>query len=337
MLKSVEILRDNLRDHPAAQAWRAIEPERVEPGMIAVIKQWKNHYKSAIYRLAGVGPGGLAVIAKRCLVQTAAVERLIYEEFLPRLPLPTLGYYGSVDAPDGESCWLFLEEAGGDLYSPQNNAHRALAARWLAAVHNTGRHLDWETRLPDRGPKHYWQLLQSCRARVREHFTNPNLPVEGAAVLQTVAEQCDVLEEHWNELEETCHGMPRTLVHGDFGNKNVRVRPSARGLELLVFDWEFAGWGVPSTDLAQESRTISPDLGVYRSCLEGWPMMEDEGRIQQLAAYGRCFRLLDSMWWESFALRFGRPECLIEPIVCLKVFAERLARAFRAAGWRPYD
>src|SRR5207247_403942 len=158
------------------QAWRAIEPERVEPGMIAVIKQSKNHYQSAMYRLAGVGPGGLAVIAKRCLVQTAAVERLIYEEFLSRMPLPTLGYYGSVDAPDGESCWLFLEEADGDLYSPQNNAHRALAARWLAAVHNTGRHLDWETRLPDRGPKHYWQLLQSCRARVRAHFTNHNLP-----------------------------------------------------------------------------------------------------------------------------------------------------------------
>jgi aminoglycoside phosphotransferase (APT) family kinase protein len=224
------------------------------------------------------------------------------------------------------------------LYSPQNNEHRALAARWLAAVHNAGQHLGWETRLPDRGPRYYLQLLQSCRAKVREHFTNAHLPSGGAAVLQTVAEQCDVLEAHWNELEEICYGMPRTLVHGDFVNKNVRVRRSAQGPELLVFDWEFAGWGVPSTDLAQETgRTISPDLGVYRSCLDGWRMMEDGGRIQRLAEYGRFFRLVDTMWWESLGLTFGRADCLIEPIVCLKIYAERMTRAFSAAGWRPYD
>ena len=51
MLKSVEILRDNLRDHPAAQAWRAIEPERVEP---------HGHGLIVSGTLAIRGPGGLS-------------------------------------------------------------------------------------------------------------------------------------------------------------------------------------------------------------------------------------------------------------------------------------
>lgn len=337
MAKIVEILFQNLREHPAAQAWRALEPERAEPDMIAVIKQWKNHFKSAVYRLAGVGPGGRAVIAKRCPPRTASVERLIYGEFLPRLAgsLPTVGYYGTVDAPDGESCWLFLEEAGGDRYSPQNPEHRALAARWLAAVHNTGRPLAWEARLPNRGPDHYLQLLRSCRDKMREHVANPDLPADGAAVLQTVAGQLDILEAHWSHVEGVCCAMPSTVVHGDFVKKNMRVRRSGRGLELLVFDWEFTGWGVPSTDLAQETgRTASPDLAVYHSCLEDRPRKYDERRIQRLAACGKFFRLVDTIYWESFALAFGPPENLILPVACLKIYAQRMDEALQEAEWR---
>ena len=58
MAKYVEILRDNLEEHAAVQAWRATAPEPVAPEMVAVLKGWKRHHKSGVYRLAGVGPGG---------------------------------------------------------------------------------------------------------------------------------------------------------------------------------------------------------------------------------------------------------------------------------------
>jgi hypothetical protein len=338
MARTIEIVRDNLREHPAVQAWRALEPERVEPQMIAVFKTWKRKKKSGVYRLAGVGPGGSAVVAKRCLVKTAAVERAIYEEFLPRLPLPTLGYYGCVEDADGQSWWLFLEEATGDLYSPLNPEHRALAARWLAAVHNAGLRQEWRRRLPDRSPEQYLQLLQSCRVKAREHLTDATLSPDGAAVLSMVLKQCDVLEAHWSELEKICEGLPRMVVHGDFVTKNVRVRPSAHGPLLLVFDWEFASWGVPSTDLAQfVAQTIRPDLAVYHSCLEGWPEIGDYRRILRLAEWGSCLRLLDDMKWTSSGMRLGWPAATSKPIACLAIYTRLMDQVLSAAGWTTHD
>src|SRR5262245_12825467 len=179
MSRTVEILRENLLEHPAVLAWSATAPERVEPESIAVIKPWKRNevfgtFKSGVYRLEGVGPGGSAVIAKVCPLHTAKVERLMYEEFLPRLALPSLRRYGAVDAPDGQSWWLFLEEATGEMYSPLNPEHRALAARWLAAVHRVGCE-DLKTRLPARGPEQHLQMLRSVSAKVHEHLDNPSL------------------------------------------------------------------------------------------------------------------------------------------------------------------
>src|SRR5207247_1878967 len=82
-----------------------------------------------------VGPGGAVSIAKRCPAATAKVERMIYEEFLARVPVPSLHCHGFLEEPDSELCWLFLEEAPGVMYSPQRGDHRALAARWLGTVH----------------------------------------------------------------------------------------------------------------------------------------------------------------------------------------------------------
>ena len=333
MARTPEILREDLREHPAVQAWRTTGPRRFEPEMIAVLKPWKRKKKSGVYRLAGVGPGGSPVIAKRCLIRTAAVERAIYEKFLPGLPLPTLGYYGCVEDADGLSWWLFLEEASGDRYSPLNREHRALAARWLATVHDAGVDQGWEKRLPERSPERYLQILRTCRAKAREHVPDPTLPAECAAVLATVSEQCDVLEAHWHELEKTFEGLPRTLLHGDFVAKNVRVRPGVRPA-LQVFDWEFAGWGVPSTDLAQFiADSVSPDLAVYRSCVERWPGIAEDGRVLKLAECGSFFRMLDDMAWDCSSLRLGRPEASSNPIACLAIYSRRMAQALSAAGW----
>src|SRR5437867_2073874 len=91
-----ETLPERLSEHRAVKAWAALNPERVEPKEIEILKL-KN--KSAVYRLVGVGEEGSSIVAKRCRAVTASVERMIYEEFLPLLPLPSLRYYGHLDEP----------------------------------------------------------------------------------------------------------------------------------------------------------------------------------------------------------------------------------------------
>src|SRR5437867_2175965 len=151
-----ETVTDNLLDHPAVRAWAALKPVRVEPDGIEILKL-KN--KSAVYRLVGVSEGGSSVVAKRCRTATASVERMMYEEFLPRLPLPALRYHGRVDEAGGEFCWLFLENAGGLEYASRDGEHRALAARWLAAIQTAAVTAGLEGRLPVRDADYYLKLL----------------------------------------------------------------------------------------------------------------------------------------------------------------------------------
>jgi thiamine kinase-like enzyme len=329
--KFKEVLPANLAEHRAVKAWRQVASESFEPQRIDILKLKR---KSAVYRLTGAGENGSTVIAKRCPLHTAAIERLIYEEFLPRLPLTSLRYYGSVEELDGEFSWLFMEEATGEMYSPLNAEHRVLAGRWLAAVHTAGRRHLWKGRLPARGPEQHLPMLRSCRAKVLEHLHNPSLSSDGAAVLHTVSEQCETLETHWPEVEAFCREVSHTLIHGDFVVKNLRVRSSAGGPELLVYDWEFAGWGEPFIDLAQfTGRVASPDLAIYRSCVEGSPNIGDEAQVQRWAECGRLFRLVDIMYWTSLDLLEGPPKFLAGPLRNFTMYSQRLAGALSAAGW----
>src|SRR5437762_9981418 len=72
-----EVLPADLAEHRAVKAWSRLEPERIEPDTIVVLRLTKE--KSAVYRMTGVGPNGGAIVAKRCRTTTASVERIIYE------------------------------------------------------------------------------------------------------------------------------------------------------------------------------------------------------------------------------------------------------------------
>jgi hypothetical protein len=85
-------------EHPAARAWREIQPERAAPGSIAVLRR-ERRKKRSVYRLDGVGLAGSAVIAKRIWRPTALVERRVYEDILTRLPIPVLHCYEFVEEP----------------------------------------------------------------------------------------------------------------------------------------------------------------------------------------------------------------------------------------------
>ena len=327
-----ELLPERLTEHRAVRAWSRLESESSEPEGIQVLKTGK---KSAVYRLVGVGPKGASVIAKRCPLATGLLERMIYEEFLSALPLPALRYYGMVEEPDTGFCWAFLEDARGQEYSTRNREHRELAGRWLGAIHQAAASAVFEhPLLPGRQPDHYLELLRASRTTLVCHLRNPALGEADRLALQTLASYCDVLEAHWSELEGACAGVPPTLVHGDFSMKNVRVATTAAGLALLVFDWEYAGWGVPASDLVQfMGRTLSPDLGTYRTTMNGLIAPLALPDIERLAECGKFFRLLDGVSWSVLLLVFDSYTFLAKPMSYLKSYEARFAGALRTAPW----
>ena len=303
-------------------------PSGVEPEAIAILKLTN---KSTVYRLAGVGPDGSAVVGKRCRAATARIESIIHQEFLAHLPLPALRCYGFVEEPDGEFCWLFLEEAVGQEYSPLDAEHRALAGRWLAAVHTAAIKCGLQRLLPVREPSHYLNLLQASINNFRQHLANPALRADDLETLRALVLHGEALVSRWSALEETCAGIPRALTHGDFVIKNVRVRSTQTGLALLVFDWEVASWGVPATDFAQFiGRTVSPDIHAYCSS-EGSPLGSDIRSIQKLAICGKFFRLIYAIHWATSLLEFKPYEFLAKPMSCLKRYESRAAEALIAS------
>ncbi len=323
---------ERLAEHPAVKAWAALNPARVEPDGIETLKL---RDKSAVYRLGGVGPDGSAVIAKRCRRPACLVERIIYERLFARQLVPALRWYGFLDEPDNVHSWLFLEDAGTGTYLPPCAEHRALAGRWLGTTHAAAaKEQGLELELPDRGPVHFLKRLQVSREELVRHFENPALREDGIRMLKALVGDLDVLEGHWSEVEKVCQDERRTIVHGDFVIKNVRVRTTVGSTSLLVFDWENAGWGVPCTDLAQlTDRTVSPDLDSYASALRGsWPRVSDV-RVRELAECGRFFRLLDEIGWESPLLTFGPYRFVVKPASRLRVYQVELHRALLAVGW----
>jgi hypothetical protein len=327
-----EVLRGGLTAHTAVQAWGRLEPHGVQAEAVEVLHLKP---KTAVYRLVGAGWDGSAVIAKRCRRTTAMVERMIYEECLPSLPIPGLTCYGFLEDPaDSEFCWLFLEDASEQKYSLQCAEHRASAGRWLATVHTSSIENAVVGRLPHRDVGHYLQLLRSSRAMVVRHLTNTALPPEDVATLRVIVSQLDLLESHWNEIEAFCSALPHSLVHGDFAIKNVRLRDDAAGLALLVFDWENAGWGLPAVDLCQfNGHTLSPDLETYSATREQRGNQLEFWKIRRLSQYGSIFRLLEDIWWQAPRMTYECYEYLEAPVSYLRVFAGRMAEAFQTVNW----
>ncbi len=329
-----EIICANLREHPAVKAWSRLLPRRVEPERIEILREKKG---SAIYRLEGVGLAGSAVIAKRCGQADAAVEQTIYEEVLPRLPITVIRYYGSVGDPDSMFGWLFLEDAGEEKYAPYLEEHRALAARWLGRMHTSAAHVSAADCLPDRGPGHYLEHLRSGRNKILRGLTNPELKADDVVVLENIVAQFEILESRWSQVEGFCEGLPRTIVHGDFTGKNLRVRAGPAGIAFLPFDWEMAGWGVPAADLAQSAQlrtggfSANPDIVTYWSVVQDhWPSL-DLPTIQRLANCGKAFRCLAAVDWKAQRLAYEGAEWVVSE---MRIYQAELADAIQAATWR---
>ncbi len=106
-------------------------------------------------------------------------------------------------------------------------------------------------------------------------------------------------------LQGACALAPRTLVRGDLAGKNARIRQRAAAKELVVFDWEMAGIGVPCVDLAQVTLgSLSPSLHCYQHEACGvWPSVSFD-YLKRLGAMGKVFRLLAALDWEARSLPY---------------------------------
>ncbi len=273
-----EVLTEGVREHPAVQAWLQIQSDSWEPSSLELLQ---GRRYSTVYRLNHVRQDGARVIAKRCRTATARI-------------------------------------AAGARYSPQLPHNRALAGRWLAKTQLAAMSAGLRSCFPDRGLGHYLRLLQACRAMLLHHLDGSAMSTEDATVFRNIAAHLDALESLWGELEEICDVMPRTLVHGDFVNKNLRVRDTATGDVLLVFDWEFTGWGVPAADLAQLiDRVASPDLNLYCSILNREYSHVHLRDVQAVAACGNLLRLVDQMSWTTVGQELVCPTQLVKALVLL--------------------
>jgi ABC-type multidrug transport system ATPase subunit len=334
---------EELSGHPAARAWRSLGG--AQPAHITVLKS-KRFRKRGVYRLERAGPEGAPVIAKICKRKTAEVESTIYEQLLPHLPMPSLGYYGTVPEGDGQHCWLFLADAGTERYSPIDPEHRRLAARWLAMVHLHATEFAREADLPDRGPRHYLVHLLNARDEITRHLRRRNVTNGDGLILADLLSRLELLESGWDEVTAFCDTLPRTLVHGDLVPKNLRIMRNGHGPGLAIFDWETAGLGSQAPDLSQllepersqlplqrESKRISrfsahPCLDTYRAVLGAAGAEPDAQTVAQSAAIGSLFRCLAGLDWTCSG---GTADWC--PIDDFRVYSGWLGNAMQTAGW----
>ena len=303
-----EILTEGLFEHPAVQAWLKVRSDSCEPDTLEVLQQRKY---SSVYRIHE--QDGTRVIAKKCRLTTARIEYLIYSELLPRAGVPALHCYGLLEEQEGDRCWLFLEDAAGARYSRQIAENRALAGRWLAEAHLITVPEDLRSCFPARELDYYLRLLHGSRAILLHQLDKNELPADDTAVFCRLIAHLDSLESLWGELEEICSLMPRSLVHGDFVDKNLRICDAATGPRLLVFDWEYAGWGVPAADLAQFiDRVASPDLSLYCSILRGKYSHLSLRDVQTVAACGNLLRMVDQLSWTTVGRVFVCSDSLVK-------------------------
>ena len=135
-----------------------------------------------------------------------------------------------------------------------------------------------------------------------------------AQVLRSFLGLCDRLEHNWHIIEAFCSQMPKTMVHGDLSLENFRTRINGNASELLIIDWEKAGFGVPAVDLSLV------DHEVYWAVVSShWPHL-DQGKIAQLQRFGRIFRTLVH-------------DIHRKPARKIKSFGRRLAKELEAVGF----
>jgi hypothetical protein len=236
------------------------------------------------------------VIAKRAARSELAHERSIYKEVLPWIGERAIRYLGW--AEEGEHAWLFIDDAPGAAYDPSAPTHRHAAAAWLASLHFGALAVEPTSPIRERGLDHYMASVSRVRVHLAAYSDDPRLSETDRAVVQELIRLCDVVDQHWNEFDERCAAMPRTLVHGDFSPQNVRILGEPPSLAVMVFDWEMSGRGFPGIDLARLALDERRDsLSVYRARASSLGHDLPGRYVWEAANLGLVLRIAASLDW----------------------------------------
>jgi hypothetical protein len=330
-----------LSSHPAVEAWLKLGPRQPTPTAVTPLKpQLAAGHKSGIYRLHGVTAGRASLIAKRSRSAAAAVERIIYQGLLPRLPLPTLQLHGTVAEPGGDFDWLFLEDAGDESYRKEDYGR---VVEWLGRLQTAATPLAGTVPLPEHGPGRYLAHLQAARREILANHGMAHLTERDREMLGQLVSMLETLDRRWADVERACRAMPVTLVHGDFVRKNLRTRPddTCGEFQFFALDWETAGWGIPAADLAGLATYLAPqdpaeagadDDVVDRYVATVAPCWRCTRRhVETWANLGALFRLLASIEWACYSLPY--PPALKARAQMVK-YERSFAGIVKRLGWR---
>jgi hypothetical protein len=302
--------------HPAAEAWARLG-NTTRPARIEIIKEKKT---SAVYRLIGVDNGADVIVKRRsrAAAHGLRVEQTLYDEILPYMGVACLRSLGLIDGPDDGS-WLFTEDAGPLRYSPESPLERRALGSWLGVLHTQGTVIASAVELPDRGPEVFRAYLADGTATILQHLGNAALYDDERSTLHEVLRLLDIVDARWSDIEEFCAALPRVLVHGDLIARNVCVRVQDGTPQIMPIDWEKAGWGIASIDLAQSplpSKQFAGNADPEAYCAairHVWPHLKAD-MFRHSAWYATIFRCLAAVHWDAPYLRLSWPHRTMKKI-----------------------
>lgn len=311
-------------DHPAVEAWRRLVDHAAAVRGIETLKP--AHRKSAVYRVTWAGEGEGSLVAKRAPVSVVRHEARVYA-LLERLeiPAPRLRAVSADGDADGETRWIFLEDAGDVGLDTGDIGHRRLAGSWLGTLHRVAAAPSAHMALPDRSDLHYRATLERARGAIARGRDHPRVDDAGSARLTRLDAGLGRLEELWSVVRTGARSLPSTLVHGDFVGKNVRVRTGdvTGAARLLALDWETSGYGSPAVDLEHV------DLEAYADAYGRDALTASS--LDHAARSGRAFRLVLEIEWASRALDTPWPDATMHRYLpTYERWLDRLLRAFEA-------
>jgi hypothetical protein len=320
MNEDFQDIQNDLQSHPAVHAWIQLLPKQKLPKRVEIIRETHTS-KSSVYRLIEAGHRGSSVIAKRCQTELARLDRTFYEDVLPYIPITSAHYYGYLDEDDYIS-WLFLGDVGDVRYSPLVEEHLILATQWMAVFHTSTKLVPSTVLLPNRGLRYYHEHLQGARDTIRENLNNPALAPDDLILLRNIISQCNLVETKWKMVTSICDNLPRVLTHGDFKKKNICIRTNFRGTDLVALDWETAGLGIPSVDVAESKIEVDAYWLLVR---DFWPNINLQ-ILQQLTEIGKVLRYLAAINWEAQSLAY---EWIRDSMINMEVYQTRISDALK--------
>ncbi len=240
---------------------------------------------------------------------------MIYERFLPELPIAQVEYLGSLNDSAGQ-VWMFVSAAEGEQYSQEEPLHGSAVASWIAEVHAGTNGWPLLEELPLRDAEYFLGRVRLARWQTRQRLETEGFEKAERAVLQQALDQCDALEAGWAAMVEICGSFPQTLVHGEFVAPNIRIAATPPYRVVQVFDWESSGKGAIAVDFVR-----GMDLEVYhRVVRRQWPEIT-LADIKHLASFARILRPFTRNWSKK-------------PISEIESHVRLLSDAMSATNWK---